>query len=84
MSTSNHGKAAQEQLENLHGALAQALADKIKSGECTAAELAVARQFLKDNGIDSIPTQGNPLGNLKNILPFPVDEPEEQEAESEQ
>lgn len=66
----NHGKAAIEQLENLHGALAEALANKISGGDFTAADLAVARQFLKDNGIDGIPTESNPLGKLASKLPF--------------
>lgn len=39
-------------LEALHGALAKTLADKITSGEATAAGMAVARQFLKDHGVD--------------------------------
>jgi len=40
-------------LEELHNETAQVLLDRIKSGEATAADLSVARQFLKDNGIDS-------------------------------
>lgn len=79
MAKSNHGKAEQEDLENLHGALARALSDKIKSGDCTAADLAVARQFLKDNSIDSIPTEGSGLKELSDALPFA--NPEEDQAE---
>ena len=81
MSKSNHGKAAQEQLENLHGALAQALADKIRSSDATAADLAVARQFLKDNGIDAIPTGSNPIGDLAKIVPFQPQEETETDSE---
>jgi hypothetical protein len=65
-------KASQDALEALHGAMAKCLADKIRSGEATAADLAVARQFLKDNGIDAIPTADNPLGALTASLPFPT------------
>lgn len=79
---SNHKKASPEQLENLHGALATALAKKIDSNDCTAADLAVARQFLKDNGIDAIPNGSNPIGDLAQRVPFPSTD-EEQEAESE-
>ncbi len=79
---SNHKKATQEQLENLHGALAQALAEKVKSDSATAADLAVARQFLKDNGIDAVATTGNGLGKLAESLPFQSSD-EEEEAESE-
>lgn len=63
-------KASQEALEELHGALAKLLAERIKSGTASAADLAVARQFLKDNGIDAIPKEGSPLGDLVNSLPF--------------
>ena len=78
MSKPNHGKAPQEQMENLHGALAEALAKKIASGDATAADLAVARQFLKDNGIDAIPQHGTPLGNLAG-MPFINSDQEDQE-----
>lgn len=68
---SNSKKATTEALEGLHGAVAKALADKIKEGSATAADLAVARQFLKDNGIDAVPRKGTPLGDLADSLPFP-------------
>lgn len=67
---SNQGKASQELMEILHGILASSLADKIRDGTATAADLSVARQFLKDNGIDSIPTKGNGIGQLAQQLPF--------------
>jgi hypothetical protein len=82
VSKPNHGKAAQEQLENLHGTLAEVLAAKIKSGDVTAADLSVARQFLKDNGIDAIPTGSNPIGDLAKIVPFQTNN-EETESDSE-
>lgn len=64
--------ATREVLEELHSQIAQAIIQKIKSGEATAADLAVARQFLKDNGVDNIAKQpGTPLGNLAAVLPFP-------------
>lgn len=67
-------KASQDALEALHGQLATTLKNKIASDDCTAADLAVARQFLKDNGIESLPTSGNPLGKLAEQLPFPTAE----------
>ncbi|UYO52490.1 hypothetical protein [Rhodopseudomonas palustris] len=70
-------KATTAAMEALHGALALALANKIASGEATAADLAVARQFLKDNGIDAVPTDSNGLGKLAAQLPFATDDPEE-------
>lgn len=65
-------KATTELLEDLHGKVAASLLQKIEEGTATAADLAVARQFLKDNGIDAIPrgTQGVSEG-LQALLPFP-------------
>ena len=67
-------KATQEALEGLHGALAKLLTERIASGTASAADLAVARQFLKDNGIDAIPKEGSPLGDLVKALPFATPE----------
>lgn len=75
-------KATIDSLDDLHGALARALAEKIKSGEATAADMAVARQFLKDNGIDAIPTTSNGLGELAHALPFPTKEEVEEDSSS--
>jgi len=41
-----------------------------------AAILNVARQFVKDNGIEALPTDGSPIGRLNNKLaefPFEPD-----------
>tara|TARA_R100001082_G_scaffold73392_1_gene42160 strand:+ start:443 stop:652 length:210 start_codon:yes stop_codon:yes gene_type:complete len=57
-------------LETLHNKLAEDLLLRIESGEASSAELNVARQFLKDNGIDSSLQQDNPLINLAKTLPF--------------
>jgi len=59
-----------ETMNNLHDLLAQELTNKISSGEASSAELSVARQFLKDNGIDGTIEQSDPLANLAKILPF--------------
>ena len=63
-------KATDELLNALHGALASEFMRRIKDGTATAADLSAARQFLKDNGIDAIPTKDSPLGNLVENLPF--------------
>jgi hypothetical protein len=42
------------------------------SGECQASDLNVARQFLKDNGIEAGTKQSEPMANLAKILPFNV------------
>jgi hypothetical protein len=57
-------------LEDLHSALVSSLLDKIRSGEATAADLGVARQFLKDNGIDAAAKDGQPILKLHEALPF--------------
>ncbi|MFB2563656.1 hypothetical protein [Rhizobium sp. IMFF44] len=57
-------------LSALHEEMAKKLLDKVRSGEVTAAELNVARQFLKDNNIDSVPKEGTPIANLATELPF--------------
>lgn len=66
----NHGKAPQELLEALHGALTEDLLSRIRKGEATSADLSVARQLLKDNGVDAIATEGSGIGDLAKKLPF--------------
>ena len=64
-------------LKQLHSGLAEQLLAKVASGEATASDLNVARQFLKDNGIDNVPKKGSPLDNLAHSLPFTQSEDEE-------
>tara|TARA_R100000329_G_C7424794_1_gene149303 strand:+ start:166 stop:402 length:237 start_codon:yes stop_codon:yes gene_type:complete len=64
-------------LEDLHKTLAQELLDRIKSGEEKASVLNVARQFLKDNGIEAIPVADSPLKSLIDELPFDTEDEEE-------
>tara|TARA_R100001443_G_scaffold67194_1_gene76028 strand:+ start:1270 stop:1491 length:222 start_codon:yes stop_codon:yes gene_type:complete len=56
-------------LETLHLCLAKELLDKIKSGDAKAGDLNVARQFLKDNGVECIPVESNPMAELMKGLP---------------
>ena len=67
-------KANQETLENLHSQVAQELLQRIISGEASSADMSNAIKFLKDNGIEGLPVQDSPLGELINILPFPKKE----------
>lgn len=62
--------ASKEALDALHAAVAEELAKRIASGEATAADLNVARQFLKDNHVEAVKTPDNPLGKLAGALPF--------------
>ena len=57
-------------LERIHIALAEELLKKIMDGSASATELNVARQFLKDNGIDCAPDASQPMLNLAQIMPF--------------
>ena len=64
-------KANNDELSLLHSKLAEVLAEKLQDTEVTPAFLNVARQFLKDNNIDSVAEAGNPMDLLKDAeLPF--------------
>ena len=63
----------EEILKQIHNALCTDLLHKIQSGEASSADLSVARQFLKDNGIDCVVSEGTPLHNLALSLPFDAD-----------
>ncbi len=56
-------------LETLHECLAKELLEKIRSGEAKAGDLNVARQFLKDNGVECLPVEKNPMQELMENLP---------------
>lgn len=64
-------------LEELHKTLAQELLARIRSGEEKASILNVARQFLKDNGIEAIPVADSPLKSLIDELPFDTEDEQE-------
>ena len=65
----------EKDLESLHSELTQKLLEKIRDPEVSASELNVCRQFLKDNGVESIPIDNSPLKSLVDELPF--SDPEE-------
>lgn len=65
---------ATETLNLLHEAVSNELLARIQSGEAKPADLSVAVKFLKDNGIEAIPTDGSILQALINELPFDEDE----------
>ncbi|OHB34785.1 MAG: hypothetical protein A2882_01365 [Phenylobacterium sp. RIFCSPHIGHO2_01_FULL_70_10] len=71
-------KASQDALSDLHAALAEALAKRIREGTATAADLAVAKGFLKDNGITADLRPGSPLQSILDAADeAPFDEDEE-------
>tara|TARA_Y100000816_G_scaffold78312_1_gene53256 strand:+ start:3426 stop:3647 length:222 start_codon:yes stop_codon:yes gene_type:complete len=61
---------SEEKLKELHGVLANKLLERVKDPEVKSSDLNVARQFLKDNNIDAVPTQDSPLQKLIEELPF--------------
>ena len=68
-------KAKNSTMEELHEVLAKSLLDRVKSGEATAADLSVARQFLKDNGIEATsPHSDRTLTSLSEVVPFATEE----------
>lgn len=62
---------------DLHLKLGEELLARIKSGEATSSELNVARQFLKDNGIDDLPRDNSPLNELADLPVFDEDDPDQ-------
>ena len=59
-----------DKLRELHSILAEKLLEKIKDADAKSADLNVARQFLRDNGIDAVPTDDSPLQKLIDEMPF--------------
>jgi hypothetical protein len=66
--------ASKDALNELHALVAKVLAERLRIGDFTAADVNVARQFLKDNDIQALATPGSPLEGLRSVvegLPFP-------------
>jgi len=61
-----------KKLKELHAVLAEKLLEKVKDPDAKSSDLNVARQFLRDNGIDAVPTEGSPLQKLAEELPFDI------------
>tara|TARA_B110000503_G_C7003218_1_gene352406 strand:+ start:636 stop:854 length:219 start_codon:yes stop_codon:yes gene_type:complete len=59
-----------DKLKNLHSILAEKLLERVQDPDVKSSDLNVARQFLKDNGIDAVPTANNALEQLMNEVPF--------------
>jgi hypothetical protein len=62
-------RASEDLLSTLHDAVAQELLGRVRSGEASPAELSAAIKFLKDNGIEALPTIDNNIGKLMASLP---------------
>jgi len=61
-----------KKLKELHAVLAEKLLEKVKDPDAKSSDLNVARQFLRDNGIDAVPVEGSPLQRLADELPFDI------------
>ncbi len=57
-------------MDMIHRELGERLLERLQDPEVKAADLNVARQFLKDNDIVAIPTEDNVLARLLEDLPF--------------
>lgn len=60
----------EELLSKLHDGLANEFLRRLESGEATASDLNVIRQFLKDNGIDAASQSKSPIFKISEKLPF--------------
>ena len=49
--------------------LANTLLSRVSDPDVKASDLNVARQFLKDNGIEALAAEGSPLADLVATLP---------------
>jgi hypothetical protein len=58
-----------EMMALLHKTLAENLLLRIQDPKAKSADLNVARQFLKDNGIEALVVEGSPLSDLVHTLP---------------
>ena len=66
----NSKRLMSEKLKELHEVLATELLKRVKDPDAKSADLNVARQFLKDNNVDAVPTDDSPLKKLIEELPF--------------
>jgi hypothetical protein len=68
--SNNNNNNIEKKLSELHNQLTDKLLERIRDPEVKASDLNVARQFLKDNNIDCVPTETNSIGKLAEELPF--------------
>lgn len=71
--------ASNDLLERLHALVGEKLVERIESGEASAQEFAQAIKFLKDNGIEAIPTGDTVLDRLEATVTskLPFSDPED-------
>jgi hypothetical protein len=64
----------EKKLSELHNSLTNKLLERIQDPEVKASDLNVARQFLKDNGIECQPHENNAISRLAQELPFSLED----------
>jgi len=64
----------EKKLSELHNSLTNKLLERLQDPEVKASDLNVARQFLKDNGIECQPIDNNSISRLAQELPFALDD----------
>lgn len=68
----------EELLTQIWDLTAAGLIQRLTSGEATAQDLNIARQFLKDHNVNVDAPEESPLATISEILPFKKTEEEEQ------
>lgn len=62
-------RATDDTLGQLHVELAKTLLARVKSNDCTPADLGAAIKFLQANGIEALAVPESPLSKLLDSLP---------------
>lgn len=57
-----------EMLKQLHTELIKQLLEKVRSGDASPAMMAVARDMLKNNNIQALPTSSRDMEELTDVL----------------
>tara|TARA_R100001530_G_scaffold29930_4_gene23499 strand:+ start:214 stop:459 length:246 start_codon:yes stop_codon:yes gene_type:complete len=60
----------QDALERLWDLTVHALLERIETGAATSQDLNIARQMLKDHGVNVSDVDASPIGDLSSVLPF--------------
>lgn len=64
-------KETDELSDKLFQATLKTLLQRVESGEATAADIANALKFLKDNGVTGSPKTIPEMARLSKVVPFP-------------
>lgn len=62
-------RAGEQAFEDLHALLTTEIANRIKSGEATTADLRAAIDWLKANDITGVAVENSPLAGLVGLIP---------------